>query len=52
MGYDGEEYDNNPKGLLEKFIDGFYRWAILIMLTFISVGVLALLFSSIGYLLY
>ena len=26
MGYDGEEYDDNPKGLLEKFIDGFYRW--------------------------
>lgn len=51
MGYNDEEYDDNPKGLLEKFIDGFYRWAILIMLTFISVGILALLFSGVGYLL-
>lgn len=51
MGYDSEEYDDNPKGLLEKFIDCFYRWAILIMLTFIGAGLLGLLFSGIGYLL-
>nr|DAQ55958.1 MAG TPA: cytochrome c nitrite reductase [Caudoviricetes sp.] len=36
--------------MLEKFIDRFYRWAILIMMTFIGVTFLVLLFSGITYL--
>lgn len=47
MKHKDEEYEDNPKGMLERFIDGFMHYAVLSLLTFIGVILLTSLFTLI-----